>query len=138
MKIQPAILKETAHIAVGTLAGAVIVAAVYAVSGHWALPVLAGCALGAVWSVLNFFLLGISVQLATATGDEKRAKLKLQLSYSLRLLGTFGVFVLAFSVDAIAWPPVIVLFFMPRLTIGVMQLLGMYRPEQGPREGSDA
>lgn len=135
MKIQPAVRKETVHIAAGALILAAVIAAVYALLGRFGPDVLIGCVLGAVWATANFFALGLSVQNATATGDEKRAKLKLQLSYSVRMLLTLGVVALSFAVDAIAWPPVVILCFSPRITIAVMQMLGAYKPEKANEKG---
>lgn len=135
MNIQPAVRKETVHIAVGAMILAAAICAVYAILGRMSAGVVLGCLLGAVWAVVNFFALGLSVQNATATGDEKRAKLKLQFSYSVRMLLTLGVVALAFTVDAIAWPPVVILCFSPRITIAVMQLLGMYKPGKANEKG---
>ena len=133
MKIQPAVWKETAHIAVGAAVLSAAICAVYAAFGRMGAAAALGCLVGGVWAVANFFVLGVSVQIASATEDEKRAKLKLQLSYSLRMLASLGVLVFAFTSDAVAWPPVVVLYFTPRLTILVMQLTGMYKPEKAQR-----
>lgn len=135
MKIQPAVWKETAHIAIGAVALSAAICAVYAALGRFGPQALLGCLVGGVWAVVNFFALGVSVQIASATGDEKRAKLKLQLSYSLRMLASLGVLVFAFTVDAVAWPPVVILYFTPRLTILVMQVTGVYKPEKANQKG---
>ena len=135
MKIQPAVWRETAHIAIGAAVLSAAICVVYAALGRMGLDVVLGCLMGGAWAVVNFFALGVSVQTASATGDERRARLKMQFSYSVRMLLSFGVFILAFSLDAVAWPPVIVLCFTPRLTILVMQLLGVYKPEKANRKG---
>lgn len=51
------------------------------------------------------------------------------------MLLTLGVVALSFTVDAIAWPPVVILCFSPRITIAVMQLLGAYKPEKANEKG---
>lgn len=135
MKIQPAVWKETAHIAIGAAVLSAVICAAYAALGRFGADVLLGCLTGGVWAVVNFFALGISVQIASATADEKRAKLKLQLSYSLRMLASLGVLVFAFTAGAVAWPPVVILYFTPRLTILVMQLMGVYKPDKANQKG---
>ena len=135
MKIQPAVWKETAHIAIGAAVVSAVVCAVYAALGRFGADAALGCLVGGVWTVVNFFALGVSVQIASATGDDKRAKLKLQLSYSLRMLVSLGALVFAFTADAVAWPPVVILYFAPRLTIFVMQLTGVYKPDKANRKG---
>ena len=50
--------------------------------------------LGGGFAVLNFFLLGLTVQKMAGDPNEKKGKLVLQLSYSLRMLATLAVVVL--------------------------------------------
>ena len=58
---------------------------VFLLLGRLTLPVVLGALLGACFAVLNFFLLGLTVQGALRTGDESRSKMKMQLSYSCLL-----------------------------------------------------
>ena len=62
MKIQEATKRETLHIAAGTLAFSAVMNGVFALLGRWDLTVLWGTLLGGGFAVLNFFLLGLTVQ----------------------------------------------------------------------------
>lgn len=129
MRVQEAIRRETGHIALGTLAFSVVMELVFLAMSRWSLGVLWGNLLGGGWAVLNFFLLGLTVQRIAEEEDEKRAKLKQRSSYSLRMLLTLGVIVLAIQLPFITWPAAVIPLLFPRLTILAMQLLGMYKPE---------
>lgn len=138
MRVQEATRRETGHIALGTLAFSAVMHLVFLALGRWSLGVLWGNLMGGGWAVLNFFLLGLAVQSVAGEKDEKRGKLKLQGSYSLRMLLTLGVIVLAIKLPFVAWPAAVIPLLFPRLTILAMQMLGMYKPEKNStREGGD-
>ncbi len=140
MRVQQATRRETGHIALGVLAFSAVMELVFLVIGRWELGVLWGNLLGGGFAILNFFLLGITVQAVAGEGDEKRAKLKLQGSYSLRMLATLAVIVLAVKLPFIVWPAAVIPLLFPRLTILAMQLMGVYkRGETAPetRKGED-
>lgn len=142
MKIQQATRKETAHIAVGVLAFSAIMNAVFLLLRRWDLSVLWGSLLGGGYAVLNFFALGLTVQKIAADPNEKRGKMTMQLSYTLRMLFTLCVAVLAIKLPQVSWPAAVISLFFPRLTILAMQLLGMYKPagnqkQEQEKEGGD-
>ena len=138
MRVQEATRRETGHIALGVLAFSAVMQLVFFCIGRWSLGVLWGNLLGGGWAVLNFFLLGLAVQGVAGEEDEKRGKLKLQGSYSLRMLLTLGVIVLAIKLPFVAWPAAVIPLLFPRLTILAMQMLGMYKPEKpSSQEGGD-
>ena len=132
MRVQEATRRETCHIALGVLAFSAVMHVVYLALRRWALSVLWGNLLGGGFAVLNFFLLGLTVQKIASETDEKRAKLKLQGSYTLRMLMTLAVVIVAVKVPcfAAAWPAAVLPLFFPRLTILAMQLMGMYKPDK--------
>ena len=134
MKIQPAIKQETLHIALGVLMLSGVMNRVFLLFQKWTLGVLWGTLLGAGWAVCNFFLLGISVQQMAAEPSEKRGKLKLQLSYSLRMLGTLAVVVIAVKFKCFVWLAAVLPLFFPRITILIMQMLGLYKPDKTKKE----
>ncbi|MEF9969618.1 MAG: ATP synthase subunit I [Ruthenibacterium sp.] len=134
MKIQPAIKHETVHIGLGVLALSCVMNLVFALAGKWTLGVLWSTLLGGSWAVCNFFLLGMSVQQMAADPNEKRGKLKLQLSYSLRMLGTLAVVVLAVKLKCFVWLAAVLPLFFPRITILIMQMLGLYKPDKTKKE----
>lgn len=91
MKLQPASQKEIARIAVGTLAGAAVLVAVFAVLGlagvypfRW--TVITGALGGSAVAILNFTLLCLTVQNAAGVEDPKLLRAKVQASYTARLL----------------------------------------------------
>lgn len=138
MRVQEATRRETGHIALGVLAFSAVMHLVFLALGRWSLGVLWGNLMGGGFAVLNFFLLGLTVQVIAGEKDEKRAKLKLQGSYTLRMLLTLGIIVLAIKLPFVTWPAAVVPLFFPRLTILAMQMLGMYQPAaKSSQEGGD-
>lgn len=139
MKIQQATKQETLHIAAGVLGFSAVMNLVFTCLHRWDLTVLWGTLLGGGYAILNFFTLGLTVQKVAADANEKRGKLTMQLSYTLRMLFTVFVAVLAIRLPGISWPAAVIPLFFPRLTIFTMQLLGMYKPlkEKNEKGGDD-
>ncbi|MDE6107877.1 MAG: ATP synthase subunit I [Oscillospiraceae bacterium] len=130
MQVQEATKKETLHIAVGVLGFSAIMNLVFLCLKKWELSVLWGTLMGGGWAILNFFLLGLTVQKMVADPDEKRGKRLLQRSYTLRMLCTIVVTAVALRLPGVNGVAEVVPLFFPRLTILAMQLLGMYKPEE--------
>lgn len=92
-KLSPALKKETRNIAIYTGLGTIVMWIVFAVL-HAIWPdkvpfdytVLLGGLCGAAVAVLNFFLMGLTVQKVTATEDEKMARGIMQASYTRRMI----------------------------------------------------
>lgn len=137
MKIQQATKRETLHIALGTLLFSAVMNGVFALLGRWDLSVVWGTLLGGGWAILNFLLLGLTVQKMASDPNEKRGKLTMQLSYSLRMLFTLFIVVLAIKLPGVSWLAAAIPLLFPRLTILTMQLLGMYQPPKKEEEGGD-
>lgn len=117
-KLDPTVRRETAFVALGTVILSVLMEAVFLVIGKWNLTVLFGNLLGAFVAVLNFFLLGLTVQAAVSL-EEKDAKARMTLSQRLRLLLLAAAAILGIVLpcfDAIA---AILPLFFPRLVLGV-------------------
>jgi len=140
MKVQETVKKETMHIAVGTLLLTAVMLLVFFVLGRLDQPVVLGALLGGGFAILNFFVLGLSVQKSVASGNVTRGKLMMTLSYSLRMLAMMGVVVLGLAMPYFSWVTVVLPQLFPRLTIAGMQLLGMYKPEkeEETKEGEQA
>ena len=134
MRVQEATRRETCHIALGVLVFSVVMQGVFWAIGRWEWGVLWANLLGGGYAVLNFFLLGLTVQKIAAETDEKKAKLKLQGSYTLRMLGTLAVIVIAVKVPCFVWPAAVIPLLFPRLTILAMQIMGMYKPDKKTAE----
>ncbi|MDD3430283.1 MAG: ATP synthase subunit I [Oscillospiraceae bacterium] len=121
-KIQPAVKKETLHIAFGTFILAAIMVGIFALLGQFNITVIWGALLGVCFAVLNFFLLGLTVQKATTYSDEKRAKAFMQLSYSLRMLLTLGVALLGIWAPVFNGIATVLPLLFPRFTIAAMSI----------------
>lgn len=130
MKIQKAVKRETLHIALGVVGFTALENVIYLLIGLWSTSVLAGSLVGAVLAVANFFALALTVQAAASTGDEKRSKLKMQFSYSVRMLVVLLALIAVFAAPFLDGIAAVFPLLFPRLTIVVMQVLGFYKPEK--------
>ena len=137
MRVQEATRRETCHIALGVLCFSAVMHLVFLVIRRWEVGVLWGNLLGGGFAILNFFLLGLTVQKIAGETDEKRARLKLQSSYTLRMLLTLGVIVIAVKAPCCVWPAAVIPLLFPRLTILAMQAMGMYKPDKKTAEKGD-
>ncbi len=91
--IQPAVKKETKRVAASTVIGVILMWIVFAVL-HGAMPgkvpldytVFLGGICGGFIAVLNFFLMGLTVQKVASAADEDLARSKMKASYSQRMM----------------------------------------------------
>ena len=121
MKIQPAVKRETKKIALGTGILTVLMVAVFLILRRFDWTVITGALLGYAAAVGNFFLMALTVQKAAdemklipqpeapedepdldedekeapLSEDAKRGKQRIQLSYTLRMLGLGVIAILA-------------------------------------------
>lgn len=137
MKPQEAVIKETKHIAIGTLILSAAMLAVFALAGRFEMMVLLGALYGCALAVGNFFLLGLTVQRVaeSASGDDpdqvKLAKLRMRRSYTLRLLAEAGLLILGISVFKLNWIACFCPLVFPRIIILVLNLKGTVRSVKG-------
>ncbi|MBQ7826234.1 MAG: ATP synthase subunit I [Clostridia bacterium] len=147
MKIEPTVRKETLRIAKGTCVLTVVMLLVFALLKQWNMTVLWGALLGTAVAILNFFLLGLSVQKAAdmmkgvemppepeedENGEEQpaqplppevnQAKQRMQLSYTGRMImmgaaGIMGLALPCFHAVATVLP-----LLFPRLIIHLWNL----------------
>ena len=145
MKPQEAVVKETGHIAIGTLILTAVMLAVFAIIGRFSLSVLLGGLYGSVLAVANFFFLGLTVQRVAESapklqGEEvdpdavKLAKLKMRQSYMLRMLLGVGLLILALAVLKLNWIACVCPLIFPRITISVMNAINRVRSVKGSGE----
>ncbi|MBQ8382344.1 MAG: ATP synthase subunit I [Clostridia bacterium] len=120
-KIDPTVWKETGYIAVWMLIFSVLMQAVFLIIGKWDYTVLLGNVLGAAASVLNFFLMGLTVQNALQK-EEKDAKNAMKLSQTYRTLLLLVAAILGAVLPCFnLWSVVIPLLF-PRIAIAFRPL----------------
>ena len=121
-KIDPTVLKESAYISVWVIILSVLMQGVFLIiwKDSWSLDFLWGNILSAGVGILNFFLMGLSVQKALDK-DEKDAKTAMRLSQVYRTLLLFVALVVGIVLPVFNnWAVVIPIFF-PRIAI-------MFRP----------
>lgn len=82
-KIDKTVLRETAYVGAGTVLLSVLMQAVFLIIGKWDITVLFGNLLSGTATVLNFFLMGLSVQTAV-NKEQKEAQTFMRFSLLLR------------------------------------------------------
>lgn len=116
-RIDRTVLVETGYVALWSAVLSVLLQAVFLLIKRWDITVLLGNLLGVFLSVLNFFLMGIAVQIALEK-DEKEAKNTLKVSQVARFFLLFvglvvGVLLPCFN----TWTAVIPLLLFTRVAI---------------------
>lgn len=127
--IDRTVRRETVYIAIWVAIFSVIMQAVFLIIGLWDYTVLLGNLLGGILAVLNFFLMGITVQNAVQKQEED-AKSTMRFSQSLRsfmlLIGAVaGVVLSCFNTVAVIIP-----LFFPRIAI-------IFRPLLDKKKGTE-
>ena len=116
-RIDRTVLTETGYVALWSAVLSVLMQAVFLLIKRWDITVLLGNLLGVLLSVLNFFLMGVTVQIALRK-DEKEAKNTLKISQTARFFMLFvglviGVLLPCFN----TWAAVIPLLLFTRVAI---------------------
>ncbi len=122
-KVDKVVRRETVYIAASVLILSTLTEAVFLILGRWDWTVLLGNLFGGCAAVLNFFLMGLTVQKAVAQ-DEKTAAQTMKLSQMLRLLAQMVVIVLGIILPCFHWITVTVPLFFPRLALTVRPWFG--------------
>ena len=145
MKVQPAVRQETAKIALGTAVLTLIMIGVFMILGRFDWTVLTGALLGWAAAVGNFFLMALTVQKAAdemkpttqpaadeddqeeddgeekpeapLSEDAKRGKQRIQLSYTLRMLGLGVIAILGVTLPWFQSVAVLLPMLFPRIVI---------------------
>ncbi len=149
MKIQPAVKRETKKIALGTGILTVLMVAVFLILRRFDWTVITGALLGYAAAVGNFFLMALTVQKAAdemkpipqtkapedepdpdedekdapLSEDAKRGKQRIQLSYTLRMLGLGAIAILGVTLPWFQSVAVLLPMLFPRIVIAVEGLL---------------
>ena len=116
-KLDKAVKRETMYVAIWVIILSVLMQAVFLAIGKWDYTVLLGNLLSGTFAILNFLLMGITVQKALSKNDEKLAKNTIRLSQSMRTFMLFVVAALGALLDCFnIWTALIPLLF-PRVAI---------------------
>lgn len=121
-KIDATVIKETKYIAAWVLILSVLLQAVFLILGKWDYTVLLGNLLSAAVTILNFFLMGITVQKAL-NKEEKEAKSAMKVSQLYRNLLVLGVLVIGVVLPCFSTWTVIIPIVFPRIAIACRPLL---------------
>ncbi len=121
-KLNDTVKKETAYIAAWILILSAVMQSVFLCIGKWDYTVLLGNILGGGAGILNFLLLGVTVQKAV-NKDEKDAKTFMKASQSLRTLMLFIIAAIGAILNIFnTWTVLIPLLF-PRIAIALSPLI---------------
>lgn len=120
-KIDATVWKETQYISLWVLVLSALLQAIFLIIGKWDYTVLLGNVLSAIAVVLNFFLMGITVQNALGK-EEKDAKNSMKVSKAYRFLFLLVVVVLGVALPCFSTWTVIIPVFFPRLAIAFRPL----------------
>lgn len=120
-KINNTILRETRYIAVWVIILSVIMEAVFLIIGKWDYKVLLGNIFGGIFAVLNFLLMGITVQRAV-TREENDGKALVRTSQSLRTLMLFIAVTAGLVIPFFNGFAAVIPMFFPRIAIALIPL----------------
>ena len=130
-KPQETVLRETRRIAVGVFSMLAIMLVVYAAMGRFSLAVVLGGLIGSLYAVLNFLLLGMTVQKVAEMreGNEELARMQMKSSYNMRMVIMILLIVVAFALPFVDGLACMIPMLFPRLTILVLQFTGKIKDE---------
>lgn len=121
-KVDKTVVRETKYIALWVLILSVLMQACFLLLQRWDYTVLCGNLLGAFAAVLNFFLMGLTVQ-GALDKDEKDVKTAMRLSQMYRNVLLLAVAVAGVLVPCFdGWATILPLLF-PRIAIALRPLV---------------
>ena len=147
MKPDNAVRRETARVALGVFALVAAMLAVYAVIGRFSTSVLFGGVYTGCLTVMNFFIMGLTVQGVTDRAAEKERteqelaeltiemKNRMKVSYNMRMIALFALLVVGISVFKFDPLATILPVLFPTIVIRVLQIMEARRPSVS--EGSE-
>lgn len=124
MDVRKFVLEETRVIAIGECIGVAAMWGIYALLGYFDRTVLFGGIVGAVLSVLNFFLMAVSADMAAdkAMNQDVKGGTKLMQSFMMTRMLAIFVILIAFAKSGLCDPLAMVIpFVMVRPTITVVE-----------------
>lgn len=133
MRIDPAVKKETLYILGTSILLSVVMELVFWLAGHMDYTVPLGNLLGVGISVLNFFLMGLTIQKSIGL-DEKAASDKLKLSQMLRMLMVIALAAVGVGLPCFHALAVVIPLFFPRIAIAFRPFLDKEMKEQPANE----
>ena len=129
LKVDKTVKKETIYVALSSLIMSALMQAVFLILKFWDYTVLLGNLWGVLISVLNFFLMGLTVQSAV-NKDKKQAQNMVRGSQAGRLFLTFLFVLVGVLVDAFNIYAVLISLLFPRIWIFIRPLLDKNKNDQ--------
>ena len=129
--LAPAIKKETKRVGIFTFSGVVVMWIVFVIL-HACMPekvpfdytVILGGFLGGLIAVLNFFLMGLTVQKIVSMEDEKQAAMRMKASYTQRMMLQVVWGILAIAVPCFQFVAGLLPLLFPNIVIKTVGILG--------------
>lgn len=135
MKIQPAVKKETGHIACWSGAGTILMIKWYCLRKKFMTDcksddhkVIIGGIIGTAVAVGNFFIMGLTVQkIASGEQSDEQAYKSMKISYRYRSMAQLLWIVLAMVLPFVNAAAGIIPLFFPSLSIKLINILGIIK-----------
>ena len=125
MKIDKAIKQESIYLLIGVVILSAIMEAVFLICGAFDYTVILGNILGGGIAVLNFFLMGITLQKSLTDTEIKTAENRMKMSQSFRFLMLIIV-------------AVVIQFFFPRVVMTIRGLKIKDSPKANTETSSES
>ena len=147
MRPDRAVRRETLRVAAGVFALVAVMLAVYAVLGKLTAKVALGGIYTGLLTVLNFFIMGLTVQGVTDRAAEKERseqeladltiemKNRMKLSYNMRMIGLLALLVVGLAVFKFDPLATILPVLFPTIVVRALQIMEARRPSVS--EGSE-
>lgn len=133
LKADRTVLRETRYILCAVLLFSALMQAVFLCIGRWELTVLYGNLLGGGAAVLNFLVMGLTLQ-ANTSKEEKAARVAMQASWGLRSVALFTVAALGVALPCFHPAAALIPLFFPRIAIAFRPLLDKRRQSKDSAE----
>ncbi len=130
MAVDSVVRRETIYIGLWSALLSILMEAVFLLVGKWDYTVLTGNLLGGGIAVLNFFLMGLTVQKAVGK-EEKEIKRMVAASQNLRTVMLFTVIGVGIAAPCFSTVSTLIPLFFPRIAL-------LFRPLFLKKEGEDA
>ncbi len=114
--------REIIRMCIGVSVMSAIMIAGFAIFGRFDLPVLYGAILGTAVTILNYFLLALSVSHVVNKKDEKTAKLFMNTSYLFRIIFIAAAVAVAINFPFFNYIAVILPFVFERIVIMIIHM----------------
>ena len=118
MKLDKTVKKETMYILYSVVILSIVMQGIFLILSKWDYTVLLGNILSGAASVVNFLLMGITVQKAVLSTQE-RARTMMKVSQLYRMIFMALVMIIGIALSCFNMWAVIIPMFFPRIAVGI-------------------